>query len=110
QPRGGDRKFGLAEIDIEIFEFGAPAAAEGALDAAAGGPSGLHVLEGRGRGPANPGKANARSWISSPTGRSGDRSTTFVLFSADCELLHIWKGMRGETIPRLNEGCRQAGR
>src|SRR5262245_28209605 len=43
---GRARQLGLAEVDVEIFELGAPAATQGALDAGADGPSGLHILEG----------------------------------------------------------------
>jgi hypothetical protein len=48
--RGGERSLRVAEVDVEIFELAAPAAAEGTLEAGAGGPSGLHVLEGPGCG------------------------------------------------------------
>jgi hypothetical protein len=51
QRRGGERPLRLAQVEVEIFELPAPAAAEGALDARAGGPSGLYVLEGCGGGP-----------------------------------------------------------
>src|SRR6516162_6671984 len=42
---GSSRKLGLAEIDIKIFELGAPAAAQGRFDAGAGGPSRLDIAE-----------------------------------------------------------------
>ena len=51
QPGGAEGMFRLAEVDVEILEFGAPAAADGSLDARAGGPSGLHILEGCGERP-----------------------------------------------------------
>src|SRR5262249_26366759 len=42
---GRGRLLGLAEVDVEIFELGAPAAPKGTLDTCAGGPSGLHIVE-----------------------------------------------------------------
>jgi hypothetical protein len=38
--RGGERPLRVAEVDVEIFELAAPAAAERTLEAGAGGPSG----------------------------------------------------------------------
>src|SRR5215213_11273838 len=52
--RGGHAAHGgddlvLAEIDVEVFELGAPVAGDGELNAAAGGPARLYVLEARAR-------------------------------------------------------------
>src|SRR5439155_14422792 len=41
QGRGGKGHLGLAQVDVQVFELGATAAAEGPFDAGAGGPSGL---------------------------------------------------------------------
>src|SRR6266540_3830642 len=44
--RQGDGLLQLAEIDIEILDFRAPAASKGSFDAGAGRPPGLHVVDG----------------------------------------------------------------
>src|SRR5262249_54886664 len=43
--RYGNRLLQLAEVHIEVFDLRAPAAAERALDASAGGPAGPHVID-----------------------------------------------------------------
>src|SRR6476661_8803816 len=45
QPWRSDCALGLAEVHVEVFEFGRPASTDRAFDAGARGPSGLHVLE-----------------------------------------------------------------
>ena len=59
KPNAAECPLGLAEVHIEIFEFGAPAAAEGSFDAGSRGPSSLHILEGRDRGRAGDGDRRA---------------------------------------------------
>src|SRR5262245_43179565 len=72
QRRRGERLLGLAEVEVGIFELGAPAAAEGALDAGAGGPSGLHVPEVLRPG-ADAGHGGGRA-VADPTIRDAERA------------------------------------
>src|SRR5262249_34343878 len=54
-PKAAERLLSPAEVHVEIFEFGAPAAAEGSFDAAARGPSSPQIAERADSGDAGDG-------------------------------------------------------
>src|SRR5262245_24271167 len=64
--RYGNRLLQLAEVHIEVFDLRAPTAAERALDAAAGGPPGPHVIDACRRSGPDAGRVDGESVLGLP--------------------------------------------
>src|SRR6516162_7789282 len=87
--RYGNRLLQLAEVHIEVFDLRAPAAAERALDASAGGPAGPHVIDACRRNGPDAGCVGGVSVLGLPvshTSRSGQQE--------------IGSGQKAKTRPR----------
>src|SRR5262245_39830478 len=94
--RYGNRLLQLAEVHIEVFDLRAPAAAERALDASAGGPAGPHVIDACRRNGPDAGCVGGVSVLGLPVSHTS-RSVQ----------QEIGSGQKAKTRPRRPEGGRK---